>query len=283
MNHDTCLLLGATLALAPAIISAAPAPLMLANDAQTDADLSSLDLTQYSVSEKLDGVRAYWNGQHLLSRGGYPISAPTWFTRNWPDTPMDGELWIGRGRFAEVSAISRSYTPDDVLWRQVRYRVFDLPSHPATFDQRQRALGQHLEQLNLPWVKIVEQRMMNSRAQLEAYLAQVSTQGGEGLMLQRRNAFYHIGRSNNQLKYKQYQDKEATVTGYLPGSGKYEGMVGALRVENDAGQQFSLGAGLSDAQRRDPPPLGSRVTYRYNGLTANKLPRFARFLRIRPD
>ena len=100
MNHDTCLLLGATLALAPAIISAAPAPLMLANDVQTDADLSSLDLTQYSVSEKLDGVRAYWNGQHLLSRGGYPISAPTWFTRNWPDTPMDGELWIGRGRFA---------------------------------------------------------------------------------------------------------------------------------------------------------------------------------------
>jgi DNA ligase 1 len=283
MHLSDSLLVASSIALLPVMVSAAPAPLMLANDALVDTDLASLDLTQYSVSEKLDGVRAYWNGRQLLSRTGYPISTPGWFTRDWPATPMDGELWIGRGRFAEVSAISRRYTPDDVLWRQVQYRVFDLPAHPATFDQRQRALQQQLEQIDQPWVEIVEQMPITGRAQLEAYLTRVSALGGEGLMLQRRNALYRIGRSNDQLKYKRFQDAEATVTGYLPGNGKYEGMVGALRVENDAGQEFHLGSGLSDAQRRDPPPLGSRVTYRYNGLTASKLPRFARFLRIRSD
>ncbi|ANG61799.1 DNA ligase [Marinobacterium aestuarii] len=281
--HPTSLLFGSTLVLVPAIINAAPAPLMLASEAITTAHLSSLDLSQYSVSEKLDGIRAYWNGQQLQSRSGYPISAPPWFTQGWPATPMDGELWIGRGRFAEVSGISRSYKADDRLWRQVQYRVFDLPAQPATFDQRQRALQRLLEQIDQPWVSIIEQRLLGSQKQLEAYLAQVSAEGGEGLMLQRRDALYHIGRSSDVLKYKQYQDAEAVVTGYQPGSGKYEGMVGALRVTNDAGQQFSLGSGLSDAQRRDPPPLGSRVTYRYNGLTAGKLPRFARFLRIRLD
>jgi DNA ligase-1 len=281
--HPTSLLFGSVAALVPAIISAAPAPLMLASDAITATDLSSLDLSQYSVSEKLDGIRAYWNGQQLQSRSGYPISTPPWFTRGWPSTPMDGELWMGPGRFAEVSGISRRYVADDPLWRQVQYRVFDLPAHPATFDQRQRALQQLLEQIDQPWVSIIEQRLLGSQRQLEAYLAQVSAEGGEGLMLQRRNALYRIGRSSDVLKYRQYQDAEAVVTGYLAGSGKYEGMVGALRVANDAGQQFSLGSGLSDAQRRDPPPLGSRVTYRYNGLTASKLPRFARFLRIRPD
>ncbi|UTW14388.1 DNA ligase [Marinobacterium rhizophilum] len=283
MPPSDSLLLASSIALLPVMVSAAPAPLMLANDALTDTDLASLDLTRYSVSEKLDGVRAYWNGQQLLSRSGYPISTPGWFTRGWPAIPMDGELWIDRGRFADVSAISRSYTPDDTLWRQVHYRVFDLPAHPATFEQRQRVLQQQLEQIDLPWVGIVEQTQLKDRAQLEAYLARVSALGGEGVILQRRNALYRIGRSNDQLKYKRYQDAEATVTGYLPGSGKYEGMLGALQVENDAGQRFRLGSGLSDAQRRDPPPLGSRVTYRYNGLTANQLPRFARFLRIRHD
>nr|WP_067298974.1 DNA ligase [Marinobacterium profundum] len=283
MYPTATLLMGSALALVPTIIIAAPAPLMLASEAITASDLSSLDFSQYSVSEKLDGIRAYWNGQQLQSRNGYPISTPPWFTQGWPATPMDGELWIGRGRFAEVSGISRRYEADDPLWHQVQYRVFDLPAHPATFDGRQKTLQQLLAQLDQSWVSIIEQHLLGSQRQFEEYLAQVSAEGGEGLMLQRRNALYQIGRSSDVLKYKQYQDAEAVVTGYMPGSGKYEGMVGALRVENDAGQQFSLGSGLSDAQRREPPPLGSRVTYRYNGLTASKLPRFARFVRIRLD
>jgi DNA ligase-1 len=283
MNHHTSLLLGTVLALVPVVVSAAPAPLMLANDALTDTDLQSLDLSHYSVSEKLDGVRAYWNGRQLLSRSGYPISTPAWFTRGWPAIPMDGELWIGRGRFDDVSAITRTYSADDDPWRQLRYRVFDLPAHPASFEQRQRALQQHLAQIQQPWVVVIEQKVLGSHAELEDYLGQVTASGGEGLMLQRRNALYRIGRSMDLLKYKRFQDAEAVVMGYLAGAGKYEGLVGALMVQNDAGQRFRLGSGLSDAQRREPPPLGSRVTYRYNGLTANKLPRFARFLRLRPD
>ena len=30
----------------------------------------NIDVTQYWVSEKLDGVRAHWDGKQLISRGG---------------------------------------------------------------------------------------------------------------------------------------------------------------------------------------------------------------------
>ena len=59
-----------------------------------------LDLSQYWVSEKYDGVRGYWDGHALWTRQGEPINAPAWFSAGWPATPIEGELWAGRGEFA---------------------------------------------------------------------------------------------------------------------------------------------------------------------------------------
>jgi len=58
-----------------------------------------VDLADYWVSEKYDGVRGYWDGQQLLTRGGERVQAPAWFTEGWPRSPLDGELWMGRGTF----------------------------------------------------------------------------------------------------------------------------------------------------------------------------------------
>jgi DNA ligase-1 len=79
------------------------------------------DVSAYWVSEKLDGVRAYWNGRHLQTRGGEPIHAPAWFTADWPATPMDGELWAGRGRFSHTVSTVRQHVPDDAAWRKLRF------------------------------------------------------------------------------------------------------------------------------------------------------------------
>ena len=102
-------------------------------------------------------------------------------------------------------------------------------------------------------------------------------------MLHRADAPYLTGRSDVLVKLKPWQDAEAVVVGHMPGKGKYEGMTGALEMEMPGGQRFRIGSGLSDDLRRQPPPIGSRITYRYQHLTKKGLPRFPRYLRLRDD
>lgn len=237
-------------------------------------------VSEYWVSEKLDGVRAHWDGKALWSRGGYPIAAPAEFTDGWPSMAMEGELWLGRGTFDQLSGIVRSAKPDSTQWQQVRLMVFDVPQHGGNFSERVAAMRE-LSALNLTSLQPVPQFRVASAEELDARLANLVTVGAEGLMLHHQDAHYQPGRSNALLKYKPYADAEAQVIGYTPGKGKYLGLVGALEVTDAAGRRFRLGSGLSDVQRANPPAIGSWVTYRYNGLTSTGLPRFARFLRVR--
>ncbi len=257
----------------------APPPLMLANVYRDD-----IPLAEYWISEKLDGVRAYWDGAKLLTRGGGRIAAPPWFTAGWPDTPLDGELWVARGQFLQAVAIVQRQVPDDVAWRTLHFMAFDLPAHPGTFDQRNVALQQVIAQIGQPWLRQVTQFMVADRSALQAMLKRVTGQGSEGLMLHRGASHYQAARNDDLLKLKLYQDAEARVMAHLPGKGKYVGMTGALEVETPEGLRFRLGSGLPDAERRNPPPPGSWVTYRYNGLNEKTgIPRFARFMRVRED
>lgn len=252
--------------------------LMLANRYHPD-----IDVRDYWVSEKLDGVRAYWDGSRLWTRGGHAIAAPEWYTRAWPEQALDGELWIGRGRFDELSGIVRSLAADDAQWRRVRYMVFDLPADPEPFDTRYPRLRRLLTVTGVAWLQPVEQMHVADAAALQRRLDAVVAAGGEGLMLHRGASRYRARRSDDLLKLKRHDDAEARVVAYQAGRGKYAGMLGALVVEDADGLRFELGTGFSDAQRRAPPPLGSWVTYRYDGRTAAGLPRFARFLRVRHE
>jgi DNA ligase-1 len=254
------------------------APVMLANKYHADIDLSS-----YWVSEKYDGVRGYWDGEQLLTRGGERIAAPEWFVRGLPKTALDGELWAGRGKFQEAVSTVRQQTPDDVAWHRIRFMVFDLPAEPGTFDQRLATLRTLISQLNLPWVQVVEQRKLADHKTLQVLLAKTVHDGGEGLMLHRGTSLYRAERNGDLLKLKPWDDAEAKVVAYQAGKGKHAGRVGALLVETPEGQRFKLGAGLSDAQREVPPPLGTWVTYRFNGYNDSGIPRFAKFLRVRTD
>ena len=275
----TWLLLGSMLVLAqtPSPPQAQPA-LMLAKSYAT-----GVHLPDYWISEKLDGVRGHWTGSQLITRGGLTIAVPDWFTADWPAVPMDGELWMGRGRFAETVSIVRRSTPDDAAWRQLRFMVFDLPGHGGTFDERVTAIQALTGRLNAPWLQAVPQQRVSNEKALMALLRQTERQGGEGMMLHRGAAYHQAGRSNDVLKLKTHEDAEAQVVGWVPGKGKYQGMVGALLVQTPQGLRFKLGSGLSDAQRRNPPPLGAWVTYRYRGFNASGVPRFGTFLRVRED
>ena len=255
----------------------APAP-MLASRASGDIDVAS-----YLVSEKLDGVRARWDGRALWTRSGNRIDVPTAFTRDWPTQPMDGELWIGRGRFQEISDLVRALRRNDRAWRPVRFMAFDLPGDSNPFARRTLRLQALVVSTGSIHLDHIPQRHLTSRALLDARLQRVIAEGGEGLMLHHALAPYRAGRSDSLLKLKRGQDAEARVIGYRPGKGKYTGMVGALLVVDARGRRFALGSGLRDADRATPPAVGSTVTFRYDGLTAKGTPRFARYLRPRND
>ena len=248
----------------------------------------NVDVRDYWVSEKYDGVRGYWDGKQrqMYSRNGTVIALPNDFAAQLPDISLDGELWIGRGQFERVVSVVRDAQPDDSAWKQVKYMVFELPDSQnqyGDFTQRMARIERITQHINAPNIQAVKQWRVRDRAELLRQLDTITQAGGEGLMLHLASAPYQTGRSDALYKLKLRQDAEATVIGYVAGTGKYAGKVGSLRVRTENGREFNVGGGLNDALRAQPPAIGSVITYQFNGLTKKGQPRFPRFLRVRVD
>ena len=273
-------LLVATLGLgfAPPLLAKTGADVLLAINAP-----ALFDPSKYLISEKLDGVRALWDGSSLRFRSGRTIAAPAWFLAKLPKTPLDGELWLGRGRFDALSGIVRKTQPVDAEWSQVKYMVFELPQGAGTFAERAALLKLVVRGVAWSQLQGVEQFRIPNQAVLRDRLKTVNAVGGEGLMLHLASAQYTTGRSDVLLKFKSLADAEAEVIGHVPGKGKYAGMTGALLVRTADGQQFRLGTGLSDEERKNPPSVGTLVTYTFRDVTPSGKPRFASYLRIAPE
>lgn len=237
-------------------------------------------VADYFVSEKLDGVRARWNGKQLISRNGNVFAAPAWFIRDFPHDLLDGELWMGRGKYQQTMSVVSQHQPHEG-WRDVKFMVFDLPVSPQPFFKRIDKMKALYDQSSSPYFNIITQRRIASHGQLMVLLDDVISLGGEGLMLQHKDALYRQGRTVNLLKLKKFDDAEAVVIAYKAGKGKYAGMVGSLKLRMHNGLEFYVGSGLTDDLRANPPPLGSLVTYRHQGFTDKGLPRFPVYLRQR--
>lgn len=264
------------------LVFAAPPPILLANVLGPN-----VDVTQYLVSEKYDGVRAIWDGKALRFRSGRTVAAPEWFVAKLPPEALDGELWLARGRFDELSGIVRKAVPDDAEWQRVSYMIFEIPQTDGAatlpFSERAKQIKAIVARTNFPALKVVDQRPVKDRAALKRELDLVVKAGGEGLMLHLADAPYVTGRSDVLLKLKPLLDTEAVVVAHLPGKGKHTGKMGALLVQTQAGIRFKLGTGFSDAVRASPPAIGTQVTYTYRDITLAGKPRFASFLRVRED
>jgi DNA ligase 1 len=241
-----------------------------------------LEVKDYWISEKLDGIRARWDGRQLLSRNGHLIHAPAWFIDRFPRQPLDGELWLSRQSFEQTASIVLRDTPNDE-WQNIRFMLFDLPEHTGNFTQRLTQLQNLVKQHHNQYLQLIPQFRLETKALLLSKLDEMVSQGAEGLMLHHQDAYYQDGRSSSLFKLKKYQDAEAKVIAHLQGNGKYQGMMGALLVELEGGLQFKIGTGFSDLQRQNPPDIGTLITFKYYGLTARGIPRFASFLRLKPQ
>jgi DNA ligase-1 len=250
------------------------APVLLAESWDNAADLAG-----WWMSEKLDGVRGYWDGSRFLSRAGNIFKAPDWFAAGLPKVPLDGELWMDRRKFSETSGIVRRQDRSD-HWKQIRFLIFDAPAHPGPFEDRLAFVTEVVTKEAPPHARALEHVRCEGVTHLRAELARVEGLGGEGLMLRQPGSPYEVGRSATLLKVKNFLDTEAVVIGHVPGAGKHKGRLGALEVRLPGGVECRVGTGFSDAQRSAPPALGSTIVLRYQELSKDGVPRFPSFVAV---
>ena len=240
------------------------------------------DPTGWWMSEKLDGIRAYWDGEAFVSRLGNRFFAPDWFVEDLPADTLDGELWVGRKMFQKTTSIVRSGAAG-AEWKTVAYVVFDAPNAKGAFEDRISHARKVLKKAAAPHVRALDHVKCEGFDHLREELARVEGLGGEGLMLRRPGSVYEVGRSMSLLKVKTFHDAEARVVGHAPGAGKHKGKLGALICELPDGVSFNVGTGFSDAERAAPPAIGAVITFRYQELSDDGVPRFPSYVGERLD
>ena len=233
------------------------------------------NISGWVVSEKLDGIRAYWDGSKLLTRSGKEINAPSWFTRDYPPFEIDGELWSKRADFENISSIVRDKTPSD-RWREIKHYIFEVPNAKGGLLQRLKRVEPYESDI----IKILPQIKIKNKRELYRFLKEIESQRGEGVVVRDPNAPYIDRRTSKALKVKSFKDDECIVVGYTNGRGKFRGMVGAIECQMKNGTLFKIGTGLSNQIRKNPPPIGEEITFKYQNLTKYGKPRFSVFLRV---
>ena len=216
----------------------------------------SQDVIGWVMSEKFDGIRGFWNGKQLLTRGGKIINTPKWFIENYPPFAIDGELWTKRGDFENISSIVRQKTPDK-RWQNISHQIFEVPNQQGGLLARLAVLKTYLSKHKSTPIRLIKQTPITQRDQLKIFLNQVIKQGGEGVVVRNPATPYQTGRLASALKVKLYFDTECTVTKIL--------------------------SGFTDIERQNPPKIGDEITFKYYGFTNKGKFRFPVFLRVKPN
>ena len=153
----------------------------------------------------MDGVRAYWNGEQLISRQGKVISCledVKWFERLPTNVELDGELWMGHGTTHEnIIKVLNTKSGD---WSQIGYYIFDVPSNRGTYEDRIAEMKALKSTLPLQ-VHVVENIRCSGEEHLMEYLDSVVAAEGEGVILRKPNTTYEAGYTTSILKVKVVQ------------------------------------------------------------------------------
>ena len=233
-----------------------------------------MNVTSWYMSEKLDGVRAYWDGKKLISRSGKIFAVPSFFVKDFPKYELDGELWSKRNDFSNIVSIVNKKIAHN-RWNELTYNIFEVPNAKGNLLQRLSKVQES------QYIKVIKQVEVEDKKHLNVFLETIEKKGGEGVVVRNADLDYYAGRSNHALKVKSYLDAECEVVGYNKGNGKYEGMVGSLSCRMKNMQVIKIGSGLSDDERSIPPRIGAFITFKYYGLTSKGNPRFPIFLRVK--
>ena len=234
--------------------------------------------TNWVMSEKLDGIRAYWDGNQLLTRSGKKIHAPEWFIKDYPTFELDGELWTKRDDFENISSIVRDKTPGE-NWSLIKHFIFEVPNAKGGLFDRLEKVKPYENQ----YIKILPQIIIRNIEHQKNYFNEIEAQKGEGIVVRDPNSLYINKRTAKALKVKKFKDSECKLIGFTEGKGKYFDKVGALICQLPNQIIFKIGTGMDDKFRNNPPKLGTIITFKYQNLTKYGKPRFPVYLRIREN
>jgi DNA ligase-1 len=236
------------------------------------------NITNWVMSEKLDGIRAYWDGKKLLTRSGKIINAPKWFIKDYPPFQIDGELWTKRNDFENIVSIVNDKIPSK-KWQTIKHYIFEVPNQSGDLFQRLSKAKPYENQ----YIKILEQIKVKDKNHLNKFLKQIESKNGEGVVVRDPKTEYINHRTTKALKVKSFKDDECIIIGYTKGTGKYENKVGAIKCKLKNGIIFKIGSGLNNDFREKPLPLETKITFKYQNLTKYGKPRFPVFLRERKE
>ena len=230
------------------------------------------------MSEKLDGIRGYWDGKKLYTKNGNLIHTPKYFTKNFPPFELDGELWTKRDDFENIQNIVLDKAPSKD-WKKITYNIFEVPNTKGDFLTRLKKAKEWFVKHPNEKVNIIKQIKCKDEEELNSFLEKIIDQKGEGVIVKDPTTPYHTGRSPHILKVKKFLDMEGKVIGYNYRDDKKT--IKSLQIELENKIVFNLGTGLSEKERLSPPKIGDMVTFKYYGFTKKGKPKFAGFLRIR--
>lgn len=242
----------------------------------------NIDISGWLVSEKLDGVRGYWDGKTLMSKNGIPFNPPAEFLKNFPGFALEGEIWGGRSTFERTVSVVKKQKAHNG-WLDLKFAVFDVPEVDLRFIQRLKKASDWFSEHPSNYAFVISQKKITDKDELKKELTRVENLGGEGLIVRKADSFYTKGRSNDILKVKSYKDMEAKVIDHIPGTGKNMDRLGSLLVELPNGKRCKIGTGFTDKERENPPPISSTITFKYYGFYQSGIPKFPSFLRIREE
>jgi len=247
-------------------------------------DHTKHDPTHWWMSEKLDGLRAYWDGQHFYSRLGHRFPAPEFVLKQMPPhVCLDGELFSSRGQFQTITSIVRSSSSNE-KWNTLKFHCFDVPSSPLPFEDRLKII-QTFDTAKYPFLIVHPHSVCEGKTHVLDHLKRLENEGAEGLMLRAPKSLYEPKRSKTLLKVKSFARDEFKIVGYVDGKGKFKGKLGGYLCRTKDGKQFGVGSGLTDVQRElnERLPLGTLITVQFQELSEDKIPRFPTFVGVAID
>lgn len=267
---------------------------MLAHDYKKNGK-PQYGVSNWTMSEKYDGQRGIWTGKDFLTRNGQKITAPQWFLDmlSLSTHPIDGELFFGRGKFGMTGTL-RASRVDELAWKKVVYKVFDIPDPSSMLTLRQRLdkLKKTVRMMSVSHshdrfpIEVVEYIDIKNSAHIESFFKEITEAKGEGLILRNPYSLYENSRSTQLLRYKPLHDSEAIIVSYKPGNGKFKGMLGAFNVRDiHTNKEFSISGFVTSirASYKTTHPIGTIITYYYTELTCSGKPRYPRYKGKRTD
>ncbi len=252
---------------------------LFALDVQKPKVYKNQDINGWYMSEKLDGIRAYWNGKNLYTKNGNIIHTPKDFTKNFPNFELDGELWTKRDDFENIQSIVLDTKPSK-KWKTITYNIFEVPNAKGDFLSRLKKAKKWFSSYPNQYVKIIKQIECKNKKHLDKFLEHIISLKGEGVIIKNPTKAYHTGRSKDILKVKKFLDMEGLVVGY---NYKENNKFKSLKIKLKNGVVFNLGGGFSTEEKKNPPKIGDIVTFKYYGFTKKAKPKFASFLRVRKE